>query len=44
VKGFCGYQVSKDGHEYIFSFLVNNFNGTSSGVVGKMFKVLDQLK
>lgn len=43
-KGFCGYQVAKDGHEYIFSFLVNNFNGTSSGVVGKMFKVLDLLK
>ncbi|MEO6613383.1 MAG: D-alanyl-D-alanine carboxypeptidase/D-alanyl-D-alanine-endopeptidase [Chitinophagaceae bacterium] len=44
VKGFCGYQKSKDGNEYIFSFLVNNYNGRTSGVVNKMYKVLDELK
>lgn len=44
VKGFCGYQKSKDGHEYIFSFLVNNYSGKTSGVVNKMYKVLDELK
>lgn len=44
VKGFCGYQKSKDGKEYIFSFLVNNYNGRTSGVVNKMYKVLDVLK
>jgi D-alanyl-D-alanine carboxypeptidase/D-alanyl-D-alanine-endopeptidase (penicillin-binding protein 4) len=44
VKGFCGYQVSKDGTEYIFSFLVNNYNGRSSALVNKMYKVLDELK
>ena len=44
VKGFCGYQKSKDGNEYIFSFLVNNYNGPSSAVVQKMYKVLDELK
>ena len=44
VKGFCGYHKAKDGKEYIFSFLVNNYNGKTSGVVGKMFKVLDELK
>jgi len=44
VKGFCGYQKSKDGIEYIFSFLVNNYNGASSAVVQKMYKVLDELK
>ena len=44
VKGFCGYQKSKDGKEYIFSFLVNNYRGKSSGVVNKMYKVLDELK
>ena len=44
VKGFCGYQKSKDGKEYIFSFLVNNYNGKTSGVVNKMYKVLDDLK
>lgn len=44
VKGFCGYQKAKDGREYIFSFLVNNYNGRTSGVVSKMYKVLDELK
>jgi len=44
VKGFCGYQKSKDGNEYIFSFLVNNYNGSSSSLVQKMYKVLDELK
>jgi D-alanyl-D-alanine carboxypeptidase/D-alanyl-D-alanine-endopeptidase (penicillin-binding protein 4) len=44
VKGFCGYHKAKDGKEYIFSFLVNNYSGKTSGVVGKMYKVLDVLK
>ncbi|MBI5858737.1 MAG: D-alanyl-D-alanine carboxypeptidase/D-alanyl-D-alanine-endopeptidase [Sphingobacteriales bacterium] len=44
VKGFCGYHKSKDGKEYIFSFLVNNYSGKTSGVVNKMYKVLDELK
>jgi D-alanyl-D-alanine carboxypeptidase/D-alanyl-D-alanine-endopeptidase (penicillin-binding protein 4) len=44
VKGFCGYHTSKDGNEYIFSFLVNNYNGTSSSLIQKMYKVLDVLK
>jgi D-alanyl-D-alanine carboxypeptidase/D-alanyl-D-alanine-endopeptidase (penicillin-binding protein 4) len=44
VKGFCGYQKSKDGNEYIFSFLVNNYNGASSSLIQKMYAVLDELK
>ncbi len=44
VKGFCGYHKAKDGNEYIFSFLVNNYSGKTSGVVNKMFRVLDELK
>ena len=44
VKGFCGYHKAKDGTEYIFSFLVNNYNGPSSGLVNKMYRVLDVLK
>ena len=44
VKAFCGYQTSKDGSEYIFSFIVNNYNGRTSDVVNKMYKVLDNLK
>ena len=44
VKGFCGYHKAKNGKEYIFSFLVNNYNGSSSTLVNKMYKVLDVLK
>lgn len=44
VKGFCGYHKSVNGKEYIFSFLVNNYSGRSSELVGKMYKVLDNLK
>ncbi len=44
VKGFCGYHTAKDGSSYIFSFLVNNFNGKGGEVANKMFKVLDVLK
>jgi D-alanyl-D-alanine carboxypeptidase/D-alanyl-D-alanine-endopeptidase (penicillin-binding protein 4) len=44
VKGFCGYHNAKDGKEYIFSFLVNNYSGKTSGVVEKMYQVLDVLK
>ncbi len=44
VKGFCGYHKAKDGKEYIFSFLVNNYSGKTSGMVGKMYKMLDELK
>src|SRR5436190_19169870 len=44
VKGFCGYHKAKNGKEYIFSFLVNNYNGSSFSLVNKMYKVLDILK
>ncbi|MGZ3913633.1 MAG: D-alanyl-D-alanine carboxypeptidase/D-alanyl-D-alanine endopeptidase [Flavisolibacter sp.] len=44
VKGFCGYHRSVDGREYIFSFLVNNYNGAAASLIQKMYKVLDQLK
>jgi D-alanyl-D-alanine carboxypeptidase/D-alanyl-D-alanine-endopeptidase (penicillin-binding protein 4) len=44
VKGFCGYHTSGGGNDYIFSFLVNNYNGSASEVVQKMYKVLDVLK
>jgi serine-type D-Ala-D-Ala carboxypeptidase/endopeptidase (penicillin-binding protein 4) len=43
-KGFCGYHTARNGTGYIFSFLVNNYNGKSADLVGKMYKVLDILK
>ena len=44
VKGFTGYHTSSDGKTYIFSFLVNNYNGSSSALVRKMYTVLNVLK
>jgi D-alanyl-D-alanine carboxypeptidase/D-alanyl-D-alanine-endopeptidase (penicillin-binding protein 4) len=44
VKGFAGYHTSRQGNEYIFSFLVNNYNGSASSLVSKMYRVLDVLK
>jgi len=44
VKGFCGYHTGSNKHQYIFSFLVNNYNGSSTAVVQKMYKVLNTLK
>jgi serine-type D-Ala-D-Ala carboxypeptidase/endopeptidase (penicillin-binding protein 4) len=44
VKGFCGYHKARNGQEYIFSFLVNNYNGSTSELVGKMYRVLNELK
>jgi D-alanyl-D-alanine carboxypeptidase/D-alanyl-D-alanine-endopeptidase (penicillin-binding protein 4) len=43
-KGFCGYHTSKEGKTYVVSLLVNNYNGSSSSLVQKMYKVLDVLK
>ncbi len=44
VKGFSGYHTSKSGRQYVFSFLVNNYNGNARTLVNKMYKVLDVLK
>lgn len=44
VKGFAGYHTSKEGVEYSFSFVVNNYNGSTSSLVQKMYKVLNELK
>lgn len=44
VKGFVGYHTSKTGVEYIFSFLVNNYNGSAATLVQKMYAVLNELK
>ncbi len=43
-KSYAGYEASKDGATYIFAIIVNNYDGESSQVVQKMWKVLDVLK
>jgi len=44
VRGYTGYIKSSAGGEYIFAFLVNNFDGSSSAIMQKMFAVLDAIK
>lgn len=44
VKGFAGYHTAKGGTTYAFSILVNNYNGSASGIVQKMYAVLNELK
>lgn len=43
VQAYAGFQTS-NGRELCFSIMVNNYNGTGSGIRSKMFKVLDELK
>ncbi|MEP6617201.1 MAG: D-alanyl-D-alanine carboxypeptidase/D-alanyl-D-alanine-endopeptidase [Ginsengibacter sp.] len=44
VRSYSGYVNNLHGDQYIFSFIVNNFNGNPSAVREKMWKVLDLLK
>ena len=44
VLGYAGYHQSRSGKRYVFSFIVNNHNGSTPGIRAKMFKVLDELK
>ncbi|HSB93249.1 MAG TPA: D-alanyl-D-alanine carboxypeptidase/D-alanyl-D-alanine-endopeptidase [Flavitalea sp.] len=42
-RSYAGYQQSKDGHEYVFAIIVNNYEGSSS-VTRKLWTVLNMLK
>ncbi|HEY8689434.1 MAG TPA: D-alanyl-D-alanine carboxypeptidase/D-alanyl-D-alanine-endopeptidase [Chitinophagaceae bacterium] len=44
VRSYTGYIKNKEGVEYTFSFIINNFDGSASSVREKMWKVLDVLK
>ena len=43
VLTYAGYQTH-NGRDLCFSIMVNNYNGSSSGVKEKIFRVLDELK
>ena len=43
-RSFAGYHKSKDGHEYVFAIIVNNYDGSSGAIVKKMYQLLDVLK
>jgi serine-type D-Ala-D-Ala carboxypeptidase/endopeptidase (penicillin-binding protein 4) len=44
VRSYAGYQKAANGKEYIFAIIVNNYDGSSSEINKKMFKILDYLK
>lgn len=41
---YTGYIKSKNGNEYTFAFIINNYDGGGGGVRKKMWKLLDILK
>lgn len=43
-KTYTGYIKSKNGREYVFAIMANNFSGSSSSINKKLFEVLDSLK
>jgi D-alanyl-D-alanine carboxypeptidase/D-alanyl-D-alanine-endopeptidase (penicillin-binding protein 4) len=44
VKSFAGYHTAKDGTAYTVALIINNYDGSAAEIVGKMFKLLDELK
>ncbi|MEO6548600.1 MAG: D-alanyl-D-alanine carboxypeptidase/D-alanyl-D-alanine-endopeptidase, partial [Ferruginibacter sp.] len=44
VRSYTGYISGRNGADYTFAFVVNNFDGSATGVREKMWKVLDVLK
>jgi D-alanyl-D-alanine carboxypeptidase/D-alanyl-D-alanine-endopeptidase (penicillin-binding protein 4) len=43
-KSFTGFVKSKSGREYVFAIVVNNYDGSSSQIVQKMYNILNLLK
>jgi D-alanyl-D-alanine carboxypeptidase/D-alanyl-D-alanine-endopeptidase (penicillin-binding protein 4) len=41
---YAGYQKSGDGNEYIFSVIVNNYDGSPTMMTHQLFGILDNLK
>lgn len=44
VIAYTGYQISSNGTPLVFSFIINNYKGSSSTARQKMFSVLNTLK
>ncbi|MFD2162526.1 D-alanyl-D-alanine carboxypeptidase/D-alanyl-D-alanine-endopeptidase [Paradesertivirga mongoliensis] len=44
VLAYTGYHKSSSGTPLVFTFITNNYNGSTSAIKQKMFKVLDELK
>lgn len=44
VKSYSGYQTSASGKAYVFSMIVNNYDGATDAVNNTMFDILGELK
>ncbi len=44
VRSYAGYQASRDGKQYVFALLVNNFDGSPADLTRQMWTLLNQLK
>jgi D-alanyl-D-alanine carboxypeptidase/D-alanyl-D-alanine-endopeptidase (penicillin-binding protein 4) len=43
-RAFAGYHTAKDGKEYSYAIIVNNYDGSSGEAVKKLYRLLDVLK
>ncbi len=43
-RAYAGYHTAANGREYSFAIIVNNYDGSATAVVKKMYRVLDSLK
>jgi D-alanyl-D-alanine carboxypeptidase/D-alanyl-D-alanine-endopeptidase (penicillin-binding protein 4) len=43
VCSYAGYMKAFDGTPVVFSFIVNNYNGSTAGIKQKMFRALDAI-
>jgi len=43
-RSYAGYIQGRDGKQYTFALIVNNYNGSSYDIIRKMWRLLDQLK
>jgi len=43
-RAFAGFHTATDGKQYVVAIIINNYSGSSSSIVQKMYKVLDALK
>ncbi len=44
VLAYAGYHTNAGGQNLVFSFMINNYNGSTAAIRQKMFRVLDELK
>lgn len=44
VLAYAGYHTNAKGEKLVFSFIINNYNGSTTAIRQKMFTVLDVLK